>query len=184
MNLLGFHSTWGAFSFPFIFLATDLTVRIFGAKEARRIIFYTMFPALIISYLVSVLFVDGVWQGGETLKHFNLFVFRIAFASFSAYVIGQLMDIVVFSRLRENFRWWVAPLASGVIGNAVDTATFFTIAFYKTTDPYLSEHLLEVAVVDYFFKMIVSILLFLPLYGAILRVLIRYLTARADYNGE
>ena len=28
----------GAFSFPFIFLATDLTVRIFGAPLARRII--------------------------------------------------------------------------------------------------------------------------------------------------
>ena len=33
--LFGFHSTWGAFSFPFIFLATDLTVRIFGAPLAR-----------------------------------------------------------------------------------------------------------------------------------------------------
>ena len=34
------HSTWGALSFPFIFLATDLTVRIFGQSLARRIIFF------------------------------------------------------------------------------------------------------------------------------------------------
>ncbi len=27
-TILGFHTTWGAFTFPFIFLATDLTVRI------------------------------------------------------------------------------------------------------------------------------------------------------------
>ena len=43
------HSTWGALSFPFIFLATDLTVRIFGARLARRIIFWVMLPALVLS---------------------------------------------------------------------------------------------------------------------------------------
>jgi queuosine precursor transporter len=36
-TLFGLHTTWGAFTFPFIFLATDLTVRIFGAPLARRI---------------------------------------------------------------------------------------------------------------------------------------------------
>jgi hypothetical protein len=34
VSIFGFHTTWGAFSFPFIFLATDLTVRIFGAPLA------------------------------------------------------------------------------------------------------------------------------------------------------
>ena len=37
ITIFGFHTTWGAFSFPFIFLATDLTVRIFGAGLARKI---------------------------------------------------------------------------------------------------------------------------------------------------
>ena len=37
-TLWGLHTTWGAFSFPFIFLATDLTVRLFGKAPARRII--------------------------------------------------------------------------------------------------------------------------------------------------
>ena len=56
ITIFGFHTTWGAFSFPFIFLATDLTVRIFGAPLARRIIFAVMIPALIISYGISSLF--------------------------------------------------------------------------------------------------------------------------------
>ncbi|MEM8092520.1 queuosine precursor transporter, partial [Morganella morganii] len=38
ITIFGFHTTWGAFTFPFIFLATDLTVRIYGAPLARRII--------------------------------------------------------------------------------------------------------------------------------------------------
>lgn len=41
-TIFGFHTTWGAFTFPFIFLATDLTVRIFGAGLARKIIFLVM----------------------------------------------------------------------------------------------------------------------------------------------
>ena len=45
-ELFGFHTTWGAFTFPFIFLTTDLTVRIFGRQLARRIIFWVMLPAL------------------------------------------------------------------------------------------------------------------------------------------
>ncbi|RXS24857.1 hypothetical protein ER611_09345, partial [Streptococcus pyogenes] len=84
ISIFGFHTTWGAFSFPFIFLATDLTVRIFGAPLARRIIFAVMVPALVISYGISALFYMGEWQGFAALGTFNLFVARIAIASFMA----------------------------------------------------------------------------------------------------
>jgi hypothetical protein len=78
ISVFGFHTTWGAFSFPFIFLATDLTVRIFGAPLARRIILAVMIPALFISYSVSALFYQGEWQGWQALEVMNLFVARIA----------------------------------------------------------------------------------------------------------
>ncbi len=112
ISIFGFHTTWGAFSFPFIFLATDLTVRIFGAPLARRIIFAVMIPALFVSYAISSLFYMGSWQGFEALTHFNLFVARIAAASFMAYALGQILDVHVFNRLRQNHRWWMAPTAS------------------------------------------------------------------------
>ena len=92
ISIFGFHTTWGAFSFPFIFLATDLTVRIFGAPLARRIILAVMIPALLISYGVSALFYMGEWQGFAALTSFNLFVARIAAASFMAYALGQLQS--------------------------------------------------------------------------------------------
>lgn len=90
ITIFGFHTTWGAFTFPFIFLATDLTVRIYGAPLARRIITSVMIPALAISYVVSALFFQGEWAGFEALSHFNLFVARIAAASFMAYALGQI----------------------------------------------------------------------------------------------
>lgn len=186
LTLLGFHATWGALTFPFIFLVTDLTVRIFGVRPARRIVFCAMWPALVISYVITVLFRDGNWTGWVALTQFNLFVARIAMASFLAYCLGQLMDIFVFSRLRRNLVWWVAPAAAAVAGNAIDTAAFFTTAFYGTDDAYLSQHLLEIACVDYAFKLMVCLLFFLPAYGVLLNGLTRLLLRRqslpSDHN--
>ncbi len=173
-QIFGLHTTWGTFSFPFIFLATDLTVRIFGASEARKIIFGAMLPALVISYLVSVLFFEGKFQGIAGLSALDTFVFRIALASFIAYVMGQLLDIKVFAKLRRNKRWWVAPSASTVLGNLLDTIIFYSIAFYASTDAFMAAHWPEIAALDYGFKICVSILLFLPMYG----LLLRYLTER------
>ncbi|WP_028116588.1 7-cyano-7-deazaguanine/7-aminomethyl-7-deazaguanine transporter [Ferrimonas senticii] len=170
-QLFGMHTTWGAFSFPFVYLATDLTVRIFGAGAARKIIFGAMLPALVISYLISVLWFEGRFVGAEGLSEFNTFVGRIAFASFAAYLFGQLMDIKVFARLRESKTWWLAPACSTVIGNLVDTLLFFSIAFYASADPFMAEHWTEIAMVDYGFKLLISLCLFLPAYGVLLRLL-------------
>lgn len=168
ITVFGFKATWGAFTFPFIFLATDLTVRILGAKAGRRVIFYAMLPALLVSYIVTVCFRDGEWLGLATLLTFNLFVARIAAASFLAYVVGQINDIFVFNKLRQHKQWWHAPLASAIFGNFTDTFTFFVIAFYKTSDTYLANNLFEIATVDYIFKITVNAILFLPLYKIIL----------------
>ncbi len=180
-QIFGLHTTWGTFSFPCIFLATDLTVRIFGAAEARRIIFGAMLPALLLSYLVSVLFHEGLFQGAGALEGLNIFVFRIALASFTAYVFGQLLDIKVFSRLRRNRRWWVAPSASTVLGNLLDTLVFYAMAFWASSDPFMALHWPEIAALDYAFKLCISILFFLPLYGILLHWLSeKILSARAQ----
>ena len=170
-TIFGLHTTWGAFSFPFVYLATDLTVRIFGQQAARSIIFKAMLPALLISYVIGVLFQQGSLQSLSALAELNSFVFRIAFASFAAYLIGQLMDIKVFAKLRETKRWWVAPAASTLIGNFVDTLVFFSIAFYASTDTFMAANWPEIALVDYAFKLVISICLFLPAYGQLLRIL-------------
>ncbi len=175
-TLFGFHTTWGAFTFPFIFLATDLTVRIFGAGLARRIIFLVMLPALAVSYLLSVIFFEGQFQGLAPLSEFNLFVARIAVASFMAYLLGQILDVHVFNRLRQLKQWWIAPTASTIFGNALDTAAFFAIAFYQSPDAFMAQHWVEIALVDYGLKLLISLGLFVPMYGVLLNYLIHKLT--------
>lgn len=182
ISIFGFHTTWGAFSFPFIFLATDLTVRIFGAPLARRIILAVMIPALLISYGVSALFYMGEWQGFAALTSFNLFVARIAAASFMAYALGQILDVHVFNRLRQNRRWWLAPTASTLFGNISDTLAFFFIAFWRSPDPFMAAHWGEIAIVDYCFKVLISIVFFLPMYGMLLNMLLKKLADKSDLS--
>lgn len=182
ISIFGFHTTWGAFSFPFIFLATDLTVRIFGAPLARRIIFAVMVPALVISYGISALFCMGEWQGFAALGTFNLFVARIAIASFMAYALGQILDVHVFNRLRQSRHWWLAPTASTLFGNISDTVAFFFIAFWRSPDPFMAAHWGEIALVDYSFKVLISIIFFLPMYGVLLNMLLKRLADKSDLS--
>lgn len=166
-------TTWGTFTFPFIFLATDLTVRVFGAELARKIIFVVMFPALLISYVISVLFFETQFQGFSALSEFNFFVFRIALASFRGYAVGQILDILVFNRLRQGKSWWLAPTCSTIFGTMIDTFVFFAVAFYQSEDVYMAEHWFTIGTVDYAFKLFVSLLLFLPLYGVVLKFIMQ-----------
>ena len=180
VSIFGLHTTWGAFSFPFIFLATDLTVRIFGAPLARRIILAVMIPALFISYLISALYFQGEWQGVASLKEMNIFVARIACASFMAYALGQILDIYVFNRLRQKAAWWMAPAAAMFLGNISDTAAFFFIAFYQSTDPFMATHWIEIAMVDYCFKVMICMIFFLPAYGLLLNATLKRLAEKSN----
>lgn len=183
-EVFGFHTTWGAFTFPFIFLATDLTVRIFGRHLARRIIFWVMLPALALSYTVSVLFHEGAWTGWAALASFNGFVGRIALASFVAYALGQLLDIFVFNKLRRLKYWWIAPTASTFLGNALDTLVFFSVAFYAGSDAFMAANWREIAFIDYLFKLVICTLFFLPAYGILLNVLTKKLTTLKQQEGQ
>ena len=180
ITLFGWHTTWGAFSFPFIFLATDLTVRLLGKRTARLVIARVMLPALLISYIVSVLFQEASFRGFGALLEFNEFVLRISIASFLAYVLGQILDIQVFDRLRQLALWWVAPTVSTIFGNLLDTYAFFSVAFWNSSNPFMAEHWVEIATVDYGVKLVVSLLLFVPLYGMLLNAILRMLAGRDD----
>ncbi len=138
-----------------------------------------MFPALLISCLVSVLFVD------ETgLASLNAFVARIAVASFSAYLIGQILDITVFNRLRQHALWWVAPACSTIAGNLMDTLSFFSLAFAGSSDPFMAAHWMEIALVDYGYKLVISMLFFLPMYGVLLNFLVNRLNVPMQMNSR
>ena len=175
-NLLGYTTNIGTFSFPIIFLLSDLAVRTFGADQARKIVLVAFLPSAICSYLISVLFFNGSFTSLTELSQFNTFIARIVFASFSAYLISQMLDISLFNRLRSHKIWLLAPLASTTLGSLVDTLSFYAIAFYQSSDEFMAEHWLQMAWFDYTFKMLVSLLVFIPIYKILTDTLSNYLS--------
>ena len=175
LTVFGIHTTLGTFTYPFIFLSTDLTVRIFRQKRARKIVFIATIPGLILSYIVGTVFEHGQFQGIGNLNEFSYFVFRITLASLSAYLIGQLVDILVFQRLRELKQWWPAPICSSIFGNLLDTFAFFAIAFCGTNDVFMASNWVEIATVDYMVKIVANMFIFIPIYGVLLNFLMKKL---------
>lgn len=161
--------TWGAFTYPVAFLVTDLTNRRFGAAAARRLVIAGFIVAVALSiYLATP---------------------RIALASGTAFLAAQLLDVSVFNSLRQQ-SWWRAPLISSLLGSALDTAIFFTLAFsvllagFEPSDPFATEHTVLFgglladaprwtgwAISDFLVKMAMGLVMLVP-YGALRRIIV------------
>ncbi|WP_426035060.1 queuosine precursor transporter [Cypionkella sp. TWP1-2-1b2] len=110
--------TWGAFTYPFAFLVSELVNRFEGAKAARRVVYAGFAVGLICSVI-----------GTQIIGEFGpLVTLRVAIGSGAAFLIGQLLDVGVFDKLRRT-AWWRAPFLGSLLGSSVDTILFFTLAF-------------------------------------------------------
>ena len=167
INIFGLDYTIGTFTFPIIVLATDLTVRLSNATNARKVIGYAFIPAFIISYI----FAD----------------FRIAIASVLAYSIGQLLDVFVFSKVRDRVGddgfnlssyWFLAPAISTFFAQLIDTYLFYGVAFYNSADDFMRENWDVIAFNDFILKLLVCYLAFLPIYVLILNRTFNYIKTR------
>lgn len=148
-TFLDYTFTWAMFIFPVVILATDLTVRLSNQYNARLIVGIAYIPAILIS----------AWLAD----------WRIGIASGTAYLVGQLVDIWIFQGIRErSTSWWTAPLISTFFANIIDTYVFYSSAFYRSADDFMASNWVEIATIDLVFKIVVSILLFLPIYGLVL----------------
>ncbi|MBN2751630.1 MAG: queuosine precursor transporter [Rhodospirillaceae bacterium] len=134
--------TYGALTYPLAFFITDLTNRALGPQQARHVVRWGFFCAVVLS----------AWFATP----------RIAFASGTAFLVAQLLDVSVFNRLRRK-SWWQAPLASSVIGSAIDTTLFFSIAFAGENLPWTTW-----AYGDFSVKIGMALLILAP-YGSIVR---------------
>ncbi|MDC3053597.1 queuosine precursor transporter [Candidatus Pelagibacter sp.] len=135
--------TYGAFSYPVAFLITDLANRSFGKLVARKIVYIGFTIGILFTLIFSTNFAD-------------LISVRIAIGSGTAFIIAQLLDVQIFDHLRQK-KWFIAPLASSLVGSTVDTFLFFSISFYGTGIPWVTLSLGDLVV-----KIFVALVMLIP----------------------
>ena len=113
--------TWGAFTYPFAFMVTDIINRVYGPAAAKRVVF----AGFVTGVLCSLIGTQILLESGPAVT------LRVAVGSGCAFLAAQLLDVAVFNRLRAGI-WWTAPLVSTLISSTMDTIIFFSLAFSAT----------------------------------------------------
>lgn len=179
LNILGFvmdfNLTAGVVIWPVVFITTDLTNEYFGKPGVKRISYFT---AALIAYAFAVVFVAirlepaDFWLDTNSKdaegNFFNMdFAFnkifgqgqRIIIGSLTAFLIGQLVDVFVFQKLRQvtGSKWlWLRSTGSTLISQFVDSFVVLYIAFAGV---FTNQQIIAIGITNYIYKFLVAILL-------------------------
>lgn len=185
--------TAGVLLWPFVFIMTDIINEYFGVRGVKLIswvavafISYAFFAA----YVAIALAPAGFWidanasLGVPDIQHAFALIFgqgmwTIA-GSIVAFLIGQLIDVTVFHRIRrftgERLVWFRAT-ASTAVSQLIDSFVVLYIAFVLGPQQWPISQFLAVGTVNYLYKFLCAVALIPLLYLA--RMLIeRYLGTR------
>ncbi|MFQ3846902.1 queuosine precursor transporter [Staphylococcus shinii] len=161
VDIFTISATLGNVMFASIYLATDILNDIYGRKVAKRAIWigFSSTLVMIIVMQMSLHFtpspIDSSQQALETI--FNV-VPRIALGSVIAYIIGQHLDVLLFTLIKKLFSsdktFIIRAYGSTIISNIIDTALFVSIAFIGTMP---NAAVFEIFITTYLLKVISTI---------------------------
>ncbi len=185
---LGLNFTAGVILWPFVFITTDIINEYFGKKGVHRISFLAaglISYAFIMLFFVTKLSPSDYWLSlYETTSEGTPFNINDAFtlifsqgmaiivASLTAFLVGQLIDVYIFTRIKKytgNKYLWLRATGSTLVSQLIDSFVVLFLAFYVLKD---EEHrwslslLFSVGVLNYTYKFMVAILLTPLLYIA------------------
>jgi len=182
--VLDFNLTAGAVIWPVVFITTDIINEYFGKKGVKQITYLTVIFIIyvfVVIYLVTELSPAGFWlevnSTDDSGSSFNVnYAFRTIFrqglgiiiGSLVAFLIGQLLDVIVFQRLRSitgSGKIWLRATGSTLVSQLVDSFVVLFIAFYVFGNWPIAQ-VLAVGLVNYIYKFVVAVILTPLLYVA------------------
>ncbi len=131
----------GLIPFFFTFFLLDSINEVYGRKKTREIIWTTAF-ALAFVFLVIIVstylpFAERSWVKEDSFNSVFSTSVRMVIASLIAFVLADLNDALVFSKLKEMFKGkllWLRVNVSNVVGQTLDTFAFMFLAFWNFFD--------------------------------------------------
>ena len=125
----------GILSFPLAFVLSDVILEIWGKRKAQYVVWCGFLMNLIlVGFLVAVqmLPAGAEWEHQAAYEAILGFMPRIVLGSLVAYLVAQLLNIVVFVKIRERTGvrlLWLRSLGSSVVANLVNSLVFCGIVF-------------------------------------------------------
>ncbi|EPO5903488.1 queuosine precursor transporter, partial [Staphylococcus pseudintermedius] len=162
VDIFTISATLGNVMFASIYLATDILNDIYGRKVAKKAVwlgFSSTFIMIIVMQVSLAFQPSEVDMAQDAMKAIFDVVPRIAFASITAYIIGQHIDVLVFNMIKKVFRsdrtFFIRAYGSTTLSSIVDTALFVMIAFYGSLP---NGVVLEIFITTYLLKLLTTVL--------------------------
>ena len=124
--------------FPISYIFGDVLTEVYGYKVARRVIwlgFFCNLVAVAAIWLAQILPSASFWDGQAAYERILGYTPRLLIASFVAYLLGEFANSFVLAKMKiaTKGRWlWTRTIGSTVIGQALDSLVFITLAFAGT----------------------------------------------------
>ena len=174
----------GVVIWPVVFITTDIINEYYGKRGVRMISFFTVVCisyVFVVIYAVTALAPADFWlevnSQDEAGNPFDIdFAFNkvytqglgIIIGSLVAFLVGQLLDVAVFHRLRRitgRGKIWLRATGSTLVSQLIDSYVVLFVAFYVFGN-WSVEQVVAVGIVNYTYKFVVAILITPLLYVA------------------
>lgn len=161
VELFSVSATLGNVMFASIYLATDILNDIYGRKQAKKAVWLGFSSVIVMVILLqcSLTFIPAQEDVSQkALETIFGIVPRVAIGSIIAYIVGQHLDVLLFSLIKKTFSsdktFYLRAYGSTAISSIVDTAIFVLIAFYGDIP---NNVLMEIFITTYFLKLLTTI---------------------------
>lgn len=169
---LAFTLTCGVILWPLEFVITDIINEFYGPKAVKRI---SLTAVILIGYAFLMYFVAimlppaKAWldssgaQGVQDIQASFKAIFgqnmRIILGSIAAFLVGQLVDVYVFHKIKKrtgNKKLWLRATGSTLVSQLVDSYIVLFIAF---TGIFHWQLILAIGIMNYLYKAVMALAL-------------------------
>lgn len=127
---------------PLLFTINDVIVEVHGKERARSVVFcgLIVIGLLMAMSLIATQLPPSSRFMADEAAYDTIFAksARIAAASLVAFALAELLDVWVFSKIREKMgkkALWLRNNVSNFAAQFIDTVVFITLAFYAFEKP-------------------------------------------------
>ena len=160
------HASTAIFVVPLLYTITDVIVEVHGRRRARSVVFsgISMVFLVMLFGLLATHLPPTVRFASREAAYDAIFgtTVRLAGASLVAFAVSELLDVAIFSKLRQALHGralWLRNNLSNFASQLLDSTVFLTLAFYSLGLPIgaNAKFLLGLIVPYWIFKCILSV---------------------------